>query len=239
MSNILSQKERCFIYVSAIFFTSIIISNILATKLWMIGGIIIPAGVIAYPLTFLMTDVIGEVWGKKRVYTVVWAGFWCAVFSMLLGFLAVQLPAAPFYADQAFFARLFGSVGRITIAGLCAYMVSQTFDVWMFHVIRDRTGKKHLWLRNNVATMLSQVFDTTIFILIAFYGVMPTSALISMMFGQYIIKFIFALCDTPFCYLLIAYCNRQSDCVDVVSGRLIADVTKIEARNTVPERAPY
>lgn len=239
MGNILSQKEKCFIYLAALFFTSIIVSNVLATKLWIIGGIMSPAGIIAYPLTFLMTDVIGEVWGKKRVYAVVWAGFTCSIIAILLCLLAVQLPASPFYTDQAYFARLFGSMGRITVASLAAYISSQTYDVWMFHLIRERTGAKHLWLRNNVATIMSQLLDTVIFIVIAFYGVVPIQILVNMMFGQYLLKVIFALCDTPFCYALIAYCRRKSDCIDASSGRLIADLSQVKSHAATPEKEPY
>lgn len=201
---------KTFITLVTVFVTSLIIANVLATKLFMFGDFILPAGVIAYPITFLMTDVIGEMWGKKVVTKVVWAGFFCSLLAMSLGFIAVMLPAAPFYERQEFFAELFGRVGRITGASLIAYIVSQLNDVWVFHKLKDLTHGKHLWLRNNVGTISSQLFDTILFITIAFYGIMPTSVLFSMIMSQWLIKILIALFDTPFCYWLVAWCRNKN-----------------------------
>lgn len=201
---------KTFITLVTVFVTSLVIANVLATKLFMFGDFILPAGVIAYPITFLMTDIIGEMWGKKVVTKVVWAGFFCSLLAMSLGFIAVMLPAAPFYERQEFFAELFGRVGRITGASLIAYIVSQLNDVWVFHKLKDLTHGKHLWLRNNVGTISSQLFDTILFITIAFYGIMPTSVLFSMIMSQWLIKILIALFDTPFCYWLVAWCRNKN-----------------------------
>lgn len=215
------KVPRTFITLVAVFITSLVTANVLATKLFTFSGFILPAGVVAYPITFLMTDVIGEIWGKKVVTRVVWAGFFCSILAMSLGFLAVLLPAAPFYERQEFFAELFGRVGRITGASLIAYLVSQLNDVWVFHKLKEYTNGKHLWLRNNVGTITSQFFDTVIFIVIAFYGIIPTSVLLSMILSQWGIKILIALVDTPFCYWLVAWCKRRNGMI-----RLSASVTK-------------
>lgn len=201
-------NQHKFTLFVGIFISAQVISNVLATKLWIIGGITIPAGVLAYPITFLMTDIIGEIWGEKTVNHVVNTGLVCSILAVILGLLAVQLPAAPFYKSQEFFAQLFGSVGRITFAGLIAYIVSQKTDVWIFHRLREYTNTKHLWLRNNVATVISQLFDTVIFITVAFYGQMPLSLVGQMIIGQWVAKVIIALCDTPFCYLGVKWGNK-------------------------------
>jgi len=215
------KVPRTFITLVAVFITSLVTANVLATKLFAFSGFILPAGVVAYPITFLMTDVIGEIWGKKVVTRVVWAGFFCSILAMSLGFLAVLLPAAPFYERQEFFAELFGRVGRITGASLIAYLVSQLNDVWVFHKLKEYTNGKHLWLRNNVGTITSQFFDTVIFIVIAFYGIMPASVLLSMILSQWVIKILIALVDTPFCYWLVAWCKRRNGMI-----RLSTSVTK-------------
>lgn len=202
---------KTFITLSTVFVTTLVLSNILATKIVMFGPFIIPGGVIAYPITFLMTDVIGEVWGKKTVIRVVWAGFFCSLLAMTLGFLAVLEPSAPFYEEQEFFAKMFGTVGRLTVASLFAYIVSQLNDIWIFHKIKAMTKGKHLWLRNNVGTIFSQLFDTVIFIIIAFYGTIPTDVLINLVISQWFAKVLLALIDTPFCYLLVAWCKRKND----------------------------
>ncbi len=205
------RVPKTFTVLVSVFVTTLVISNVIATKLISVWEFIVPAGVIAYPITFLMTDVIGEVWGKRIVSKVVWAGFFCSVLAMGLGLFAVYLPSAPFYTQQEFFAGLFGTVGRITVASLIAYIVSQFNDIHVFHYLKDRTKGKHLWLRNNVGTMSSQFFDTAIFITIAFYGTMPFSDLVSLALNQWMVKIFIALIDTPFCYLLVAWCKKHSN----------------------------
>ncbi len=200
---------KTFTVLVSVFVTSLVISNVIATKLISVFGFIVPAGVVAYPITFLMTDIIGEVWGKQVVKKVVWAGFFCSILAMALGLIAVYLPPAPFYTQQEFFAGLFGTVGRITIASLIAYLVSQFNDVHVFHYLKDKTNGKHLWLRNNVGTISSQFFDTAIFITIAFYGTMPIADLAMLAFSQWLFKVVIALADTPFCYLLVAWCRKS------------------------------
>lgn len=214
----MEQKiPRTFITLVSVFITSLVIANVLATKLFIFRDFVLPAGVIAYPITFLMTDVIGEIWGKKIVSRVVWAGFFCSLLAMGLGLLAVMLPAAPFYERQEFFAELFGKVGRITGASLVAYLASQFTDVHIFHWLKELTEGKHLWLRNNVGTITSQLIDTMIFIVIAFYGVMPNPVLLSMIFSQWIIKIMIAVFDTPFCYWLIAWCKSKNGFVKTIT----------------------
>ena len=195
--------DRTFTNLVGVFVSSLVLSNILATKLWVIMGVIIPAGVITYPVTFLITDIIGEVYGQKQAQWAVWAGFICSLFALMFSYIATLLPPAAFFKHQEFFEIMFGQVGRITIASLCAYLVSQYCDVWLFHLIRDKTNGKHLWLRNNVATIISQLWDTIIFIVIAFYGIVPTTTLFPMIWGQWCFKIVMALCDTPFCYYFV------------------------------------
>ena len=201
---------RTFSFLVAVFIASLVMANILATKLFSIGEFILPAGVIAYPITFLMTDVISEVWGKKVVTRVVWVGFFCSLIALGLGLIAVALPSAYFYERQEFFAEMFGRVGRITFASLAAYLISQLNDVWVFHKLKEKTNGKHLWFRNNVSTITSQFLDTVIFIFIAFYGIMPFTVLIAMIGSQWLVKILIALADTPFCYMLVNWSKKRN-----------------------------
>lgn len=205
------RKDAILFTLVGIFTSSLVISNVLATKIFVMGSIFMPAGVIAYPITFLMTDVIGEIWGKKAANRVVWAGFFCSILTAFLGLIAVHLPPAPFFQNQESFSRMFGMVGRITLASLVAYLASQMHDVWAFHWLKEKTQGKHLWLRNNVATIASQMIDTVLFISIAFWGVIPTGQLLPMMLGQWSIKVLLALLDTPFCYLLVGWLQKMTE----------------------------
>lgn len=187
----------------SVFITSLLISNIVSSKIFMVWGFSITVGVLLYPVTFAMTDTISEIWGKKIATRIVWIGF--AVNILMLFFLWVGkiLPAAPFWQHQQSYVNILGAVPRITLASLIAYIISQTHDVWIFHYIKEKTDSKHLWLRNNLSTMLSQLIDSILFITIAFLGTMPASAIITMIIVQYVIKLGLAAIDTPIVYLLV------------------------------------
>ena len=98
--------------------------------------------------------------------------------------------------------------GRVTVASLRSYMISQTFDVWAFHTIKKRTGEAKLWLRNNGSTVASQLLDTAIFYGIAFIGIIPTNQLVKLILATYILKIVIALTDTPFVYFVIWFVRR-------------------------------
>jgi len=203
------KKEFAFTILCSVFIGSLVISEVLAYKIAALGSIIVPAGVLAYAITFPLTDTIEEVWGKIYARRVVLAGLVALGVVLLLIWLAIILPAAPFWKEQESFLRILGmkqGAIRITIASIIAYFVSQFHDVWAFNFWRKITGKRHLWLRNNASTLASQAIDTTLFISLAFYGVMPILPLI---LGQYFIKVCIALLDTPLVYLLVHLVKRE------------------------------
>lgn len=186
--------------LNGLFITSLIIANIVSAKIVTFGAFVVPAAIVAYPLTFLMTDVIGELWGKEEANKTVRLGFFCQIVSLILIGLAILLPVAPFADNQAQFSQILSSSFRVVAASMIAYLCSQTWDVWLFHLLKEKNGSKMKWLRNNVSTMTSQIIDTAIFITIAFWGVVPN--ILVMIFSQYLVKVIYALLDTPFFYLL-------------------------------------
>lgn len=195
----MEKTNKNLLILNGIFITSLLIANVVSAKIVTFGGLVIPAAIVAYPLTFLMTDVIGEIWGKEQANETVKLGFICQLISLILIGLAIVLPVAPFADNQAEFKGIMAQSFRVVAASLVAYYCSQSWDVWVFHKIREKgTGNK--WLRNNLSTMTSQIIDTAIFITIAFIGTVPN---IWVMIGsQYLIKCIYALLDTvPFYYL--------------------------------------
>lgn len=191
------------VVLATLFVTCLLVANILAVKLVSIGGWIVPAGIIAYPLTFLFTDVIAELYGRQVASRVVWVGFGANILMVILVFGGRLLPPAPFWKDQPAYQSILGAVPRIVLASMTAYLISQHYDVFAFHFWRQKTKARFLWLRNNASTMVSQAFDTGIFITIAFWGTVPNGTLLNMLLSQYIIKLAIAAADTPFCYLLV------------------------------------
>lgn len=186
---------------TSILITSLVISNVVAGKVVMIGQITLPAAVVSYSFTFLCTDIISEKWGKEKATQAVKFGFIAQIFAALLILMAQYLPVAHFaQKTQEAFNIILGQNWRFVTASLTAYLMAQNADVYAFHVIKKITGEKHKWLRNNGSTMTSQFIDTIIFITIAFYGQVPN--LLVMIGSQYVIKLGLAAIDTPLFYLL-------------------------------------
>ena len=202
----MKKTEKNLMLVNGIFLTSLLIANVVSSKVVCFWGLTVPSAIVAYPLTFLMTDVIGELWGKEEANKTVKLGFICQMISLALIGGAILLPVAPFADNQAEFVSVLGTSFRVVFASMVGYLCSQSWDVWIFHKVRDAYIKKHgstkggRWIWNNASTMTSQIIDTAIFITIAFIGVVPN--IWAMILSQYFIKFVFALLDTPFFYLL-------------------------------------
>lgn len=188
------------IFLNVIFSICLVLATILASKLIIIGGkFILPSAVVVYGVTFLCTDIIGELWGREEANKTVWNGLLMQILATILIQLAIKLPIAPFMTEyQGIFEAVLKGTLRITLASLVAYMVSQTTDVMIFHKVKEINNGNHKWIRNNISTIISQFLDTAIFVIIGFYGNVPD--LWVMIYSQWIIKVIIALCDTPFFY---------------------------------------
>ena len=181
-------------------FTGLIVTaQVLANKTVQILDFTVPAGVIVYSTAFLLTDVLAEFHGKQEAKKAVWSGFLASVVLVLAIKIAIAWPSAAFWKSQEAFTTTLGSTWRIVLASLGAYIVSQNTDVYLFHKIRSYTGEPKLYLRNILSTSTSQFIDSVIFIVIAFYGVMPVIPLI---IGQYVVKLMIAALDTPFIYFI-------------------------------------
>ncbi len=175
----------------------VVTSSLAASKLISVFGLVVPAGVIVYAMSFLATDLLSECYGKREARVAVWAG----LFSMALFFayskITVYWPAASFYQNTEAYNVIAGQSARIALAGLIAFVISQLWDIFVFHLLKERHGRAHLWARNIGSTVGSQLIDTAVFISIAFYGVAPILPLIG---AQYLIKVMVAGLDTPFAY---------------------------------------
>jgi len=208
----LPVREKIFLLLASIFITSLVMANIIGiTKIFTFMGIGIPVGIIPYPVTFLATDLISELYGRKRASFVVWMGFTMNIFMLIVMTLGFYSPAFPQWeasilsgdnpAAVGTFATVYGYMTRGTFASMVAYLIAQFADVRLFHFWKNFTRGKHLWLRNNASTMVSQIVDTVAVMLITFLGQMPLSQIFWLILSSYLFKVIFALLDTPFFYL--------------------------------------
>lgn len=216
----MKKDETNLTILNSLFVVSLVISNVVTGKLIYTGislfkdtVVTLPGAGICYAVTFLITDVIGELWGKKEANRTVFMGLIGQVFATILIMLTQYLPAADGEMQGAY-EKVLGQNWIFVVASLAAYFVSQLWDVWVFHKIRgkivEKKGNVHSrWIWNNASTMTSQIFDTVVFISIAFgfgfgwfFKKEMHLTLLSMLIGQYVFKFLLALIDTPVFYLL-------------------------------------
>lgn len=188
---------------------SVILANIQVLKTVQLFGFVTSLGNIIYSSIFLATDILNENYGKKEAQKAVWLGFFILLFTALFFQLTLK-----FIPDESDFISpamqdLFGFFPRIMVASLTAYLISQLFDVWVFDGLRKKTKGKHLWLRNNVSTVLSQILDNTIFVSIAFVGffglfgwkqIFEWNVVLQIFFVSIIMKYIVAALDTIVIY---------------------------------------
>lgn len=187
-----------------IFITALIAANVLGTKIATIFGISFSVGIFAYPITFLITDLIAEVCGKKKSRHLFVTGLVSLVVLFGLVSLSTLLPPADRYQNNDAYTSIFGTSLRIIVASIIAFGLSQWHDIWAFHFWKRKTEGKMLWLRNNLSTCVSQFVDTTVFMFIAFYQVTPEfdiQFIWGLILPYYGLKLIVALFDTPICYI--------------------------------------
>jgi len=194
--------------LSSVFVAALIGANLLGTKVTTLFGVSVSVGIFAYPLTFLITDAIEEVFGKKKVTHLIYGALVAQILILGIVALAIALPPAERYEHNAEYTTVFSNSIRIIIASLTAFVLSQTHDIWAFQFWRNKTKGRFLWLRNNLSTIVSQFIDTTLFMFIAFYQVTPkfdVAFLFSLIIPYWLFKIIFALLDTPIVYGIVAW----------------------------------
>ena len=199
----LKQEQKVQILLG-IFVSAIVSANLLGTKIFEIFGVVASVGIFMYPITFLVTDVVEDVFGKERVKGFVLVGFISVVLVMLFTTLSVLLPPASRYPFNEQYLTVFSPSIRIMIASLVAFLIAQYHDIWAFNFWKRKTKGRFLWLRNNASTIVSQFIDTTLFMFIAFYMVTPkytVDFIFALIIPYYLLKVFIALCDTPFVYL--------------------------------------
>ena len=202
-------KEKLFLFLSGFFLTSLVLANIIGTtKFVYVFGLTVPAGVLAYPFTFLATDLICELYGKKRAQLLVWVGFTMNFFMLGLMMLGHYLKdASGISGATSTFENVYEFMIGNVIASMIAYLIAQSVDVRLFHFWKSLTKGKHLWLRNNLSTVVSQLVDTTAIMTVLYYAnnlgstIQSISDLVGLIFASYIFKVLVALFDTPLFYL--------------------------------------
>ena len=201
------KYDFVFLVLSGFFVASLILANATVFKfidipLPFVGLATISVGVLPYPITFLCTDLISELYGKKRADSVVLIGFLVSLYMLAMLQIGGALPVSRLQDEsiQGHFAAVFGQSTRAIFASMAAYLLAQLVDVRLYHFWRRLTGDRHLWLRNNASTMLSQLIDTTAVVVILFYGVWEWAQIGAVILASYVYKLLVAAADTPLMY---------------------------------------
>jgi len=213
---------RIYLYLGALFITSLVVSNLIFQKFfyWEPFGEVtlfgaplfeISVGILPYPITFLITDLISEIYGRKKANQVVTAGIFASFFSMGIVLLADQVPAiegSP--VDDTLFSRVFALSPIAVLASMIAYLCAQYVDIAIYHFWKRLTRGKYLWLRNNFSTFSSQIIDTTTVVgLLCIFGVLPWTMFYGLVISGVIFKIMIAFLDTPFLYLFVYLMRRR------------------------------
>jgi len=187
-----------------IFVGALIAANLIGLKIAEFGIFQASVGILLFPILFLITDVIEEVHGKKKAHEFVIIGFITLIIVLVVTVIAVILPFAERSLVKDEYTTIFSTTIRIFIASITAFLIAQFHDVWAFNFWRKKTKGRYLWLRNNLSTIVSQFLDTTIFMFIAFYNISPkfnVEYIFTLIIPYWLVKVLFAILDTPFCYL--------------------------------------
>ena len=203
-----NRHSTLFVVVVALFVTNLLISNVIANKAIELFGYPLQAADLIFPISYILGDVLTEVYGFKRARRVIWIGFGCNFFAMVAIQLGLHLPAHPDWHDQGAYEAILGNQPRILAASFCAYLVGEFVNSVVLAKMKVWMAGKHLWMRTIGSTVLGQGFDTVIFLSIAFYGIWPTELLLSVMFSQWLFKVCYEALATPFTYLVVNKLKR-------------------------------
>lgn len=211
------RRERAlvgFLILSGLFMGALVVCNLIAAKFTELDlgfkTLIVSVGILPYPLTFLMTDIISEIYGRRRADQVVIAGFFASVMVVGVLWLALQFESLKDYGGPttAEFETVFGKSWRVISASMTAYLAAQFLDIRMFHFWKRVTNGRHLWLRNNASTIVSQLLDTTLVVFVLFVGEWTAGEMGRAIVDGWTFKVLCALADTPICYAVIHVYRR-------------------------------
>lgn len=203
------QHSTWFVVVVAVFITCLLIANIIAVKLVSIFGLVVPAGIIVFPMSYICGDVLTEVYGLRRARQVIWLGFVCNLLAVGAIYAGQLLPGAELWDAQPAYERILGFSGRLLLASFSAYLVGSLANALVLSRMKVLTGGRLLWARTIGSTIIGEGLDSLIFIMIAFWGILPLGAMVTSIVTQWLFKVAYETAVTPLTYLVVNFLKRQ------------------------------
>jgi len=204
-----SRYSSFFVAVAALFVTCLVISNVIAVKLVMVQGLVLPAGIVVFPLSYLLADVLTEVYGYRAARRVIWLGFFCNLLAVVAIWVGGLLPAAPFWDGASAYERILGATPRILAASLAAYLVGEFANTMIMSRLKLAMAGRHLWARAIASTLVGQGLDSAVFITIAFWGQMHLPILLGAVVTQWLVKSAYEALATPLTYAMVGFLKRR------------------------------
>lgn len=203
------QFSAIFVIISSLFVMCLLISNVIAGKLISLWGIILPAGAILFPITYIFGDILTEVYGFKKSRLIIWIGLAANIFMALVFTAVIKLPYPSFWKEQTAYATVLGMTPKLVIASLIAYFVGEFCNSALLSKVKVITNGKWLWFRTIGSTAIGEGVDTVIFISITFGGIVPNSILLQMIIMQYLFKLIYEIICTPLTYIIVGWMKKK------------------------------
>jgi len=192
-----------------IFIASLITANIIAVKFLNLGGLLVPAGIIIFPISYIVGDVITEVYGFRVARRIILLGFFCNLLVVIAIIAAQILPGAVFWDGQAAYERILGYTPRLVIASFVAYLIGEFANSLVLSKMKVATKGRWLWTRTIGSTIVGQGLDSAVFIAIAFIGNTPSDVIMTAILTQWIFKSVYEIVATPITYLVIGYVKKR------------------------------
>ena len=198
-----------FVIVTALFVTCLITANITSVKLIEVLGLVLPAGIVIFPLSYIAGDVLTEVYGYSRARKVIWLGFFCNLIAVLAIWCGKAIPSASFWKGQAAYELILGYTPRLLAASFLAYLTGEFFNSFVMAKMKIITKGRWLWTRTISSTLVGQGLDSIIFITLAFFGTVPTRILLFSIITQWLAKSIYEAAATPLTYKATAFLKKR------------------------------
>ncbi|MFA5400087.1 MAG: queuosine precursor transporter [Dehalococcoidia bacterium] len=206
----LSYSYR-FVFITALFITCLLASNILIVKQIEVFGLPLPAAVVIFPLSYIFGDVLTEVYGYSQARRVIWLGFFCNLLMVSAIWLVGILPASSVFDAQAAYERILGNTPRFLIASFIAYLAGEFVNSYVMARMKMLTKGKWLWTRTIASTVAGEAVDTAIVLLIGFWGVLPPAFIFSMILWHWLFKICYEILATPLTYTLVGYLKKAEN----------------------------
>lgn len=198
-----------FVIIASIFVTCLITANIIAVKLILLFGFLVPAGLIVFPLSYLFGDILTEVYGYGATRRVIWLGFVCNLLAVLAIYFGGLAPAAPFWQAQSAYDVILGFTPRLLLASFVAYLAGEFTNSFVLAKLKIATKGRWLWTRTIGSTLIGEGIDTVIFVGIAFWGVIPLQLIVTAILTQWIFKVLYEIVATPFTYFVVSFLKKR------------------------------